>query len=96
MRQAIVTKYHGPTNTRGARVSAKARAGKVWVSWEDALDVEGNHKAAAFALARRYEWFGSWVGGANPDGTGNTYCMREFKSSNQREQYRRNEQIDIE
>ena len=69
MRQAIVTKYHGPTNTRGARVSATAQAGRIYVEWEDGLGIEANHAAAAEALARKFEWFGRWVQGGLPDGS---------------------------
>lgn len=77
MRQAIVTKYHGPTNSKGARISAKAQAGRIYVPWDYALDVFENHKAAAKVFADKYGWNekerGAPVkfhGGALPDGTG--------------------------
>ena len=64
--QAIVTKYHGPTNTRGARVRATAEAGHVTLSWDHALGVTENHAAAARALAEKFGWTGVWfMGGLN-------------------------------
>jgi hypothetical protein len=56
MPQAIFTAYHGPTNTRGSRVSAKCEAGRLSLPWDDALDSEGNHKAAAQALIKKLGW----------------------------------------
>ena len=38
MFQAIQTTYHGPTNMRGSRVSARAEAGRVTLEWDDAYD----------------------------------------------------------
>lgn len=35
--QAIVTKYLGPTNHRGARIVAKAQAGRKVYAWQDDL-----------------------------------------------------------
>jgi hypothetical protein len=74
--QAIVTKYHGATNFRGSRVSAKASAGRVTVSWDDALDVDANHRAAAVALCRKFGWHGTLVEGGLPEGTGNVYTFQ--------------------
>jgi hypothetical protein len=65
MRQAITTKYLGPTNFRGSRIKATAQAGSVTVSWDDALDVVANHTKAAEALADKYGWTGRFHGGAN-------------------------------
>lgn len=72
MRQAIQTKYLGPTNYRGARVKASAEAGSVTLSWDHALNVDRNHMAAAQALATKLESSGLWVGGALP-GPGYAY-----------------------
>jgi len=66
MRQAIVTKFHGPTNHRGARVKAAAAAGSVTVSWDYALGIEENHRAAAKALAQKYGWPLDMAGGGLP------------------------------
>ncbi len=77
--QAIVTKFLGPTNNRGARVKATCQAGSVTVSWDDALDSDDNHDAAARQLAGKLGWmsdmYGNLVGGGLPDGTGNCYVF---------------------
>lgn len=44
--QAITTKYLGPTNTKGSRIKATCWLKTVTVSWDYALGVEDNHKAA--------------------------------------------------
>jgi len=62
--QAITTKYFGPTNTRGSRVKASCEAGSLTVSWDYALGIEDNHKAAAAALIRQLGWEGNWVMGS--------------------------------
>ena len=72
--QAITTKYFGPTNHRGARIVARAFAGKVTVPWDYSENVMANHAAAAKALAEKYQWSGGrWHGGGLPDDTG--YCF---------------------
>jgi len=73
MRQAICTKYHGPTNYRGSRVTASAQAGRLTISWDDALDVDANHAKAAEAFRAKLGWSGTLRGGALPKGDG--YCF---------------------
>ena len=70
MYQAIKTKYHGPTNARGSRLTARCQAKRITVGWAHALSVEANHRAAAMELVRSMGWGGEWYGGALPDGTG--------------------------
>jgi hypothetical protein len=53
--QAIETKYLGPTNTKGSRVKAKSPAGSVTISWDYGLNTRDNHRAAAEALAAKFE-----------------------------------------
>jgi len=68
-RQAISTKYFGPTNTRGSKVQAKSASGhRLMLEWDDALNSDENHKAAALALAEKLEWFGTWACGGTADG----------------------------
>jgi hypothetical protein len=69
MRQSIQTKYIGPTNTRGSRVSATSASGhRIILEWDDALNTDDSHKAAAAALARKLDWHGVWACGAAPQG----------------------------
>ena len=69
MRQAIVTRYHGPTDTKGTRVSATAEAGRIYVAWDYSLDTNTNHARAAETLARKFGWTGKFVAGGTRD-----YC----------------------
>jgi hypothetical protein len=76
MFQAIVTKYHGPTNYKGSRISARADAGRVIRSYDYALDAYENHAQAALDLMERYGWLrpGRRLhGGALPGNAG--YCF---------------------
>jgi hypothetical protein len=77
MAQAILTKYIGPTDSRCAKVKAKAQAGSLIVAWDDALDVDQNHDAAANKLAESLGWLENrkLIGGGLPDGTGNAYIL---------------------
>lgn len=54
--QAIKTKYLGPTNFRGSRVKAVCDAGARTFDWDDALNVDDNHKKAATKLAASLGW----------------------------------------
>lgn len=71
MRQAIVTKYIGPTNHRGARIKATAFAGSITVPYAYELGIPAAHEAAARALADKFGWVGDMVGGSTLDG----YCF---------------------
>lgn len=69
MRQSITTKYSGPTNSKGSRVSAVSSGGlRLSLSWDDALNSEENHTLAAISLANKYEWPGKWAAGCTKDG----------------------------
>jgi len=68
MRQAIVTKWLGPTNHKGSRVRASCDAGTLTVSWDHEIGVgdnhRANHRAAALALAEKLGWgTENWIGG---------------------------------
>ena len=55
--QAIETKYHGPTNTRGARIIAVSASGvRVTIGYPYELSGVYCHAKAAEALARKLEW----------------------------------------
>lgn len=68
--QAIQTRYHGPTNSRGSRISAKADAGRISIPYPYALSGVAGHKAAAVALCKKLGWDGAetLVGGQLPNG----------------------------
>lgn len=73
MFQAITTKFLGPTNHRGSRVKARAQVGSITIPWDYALSVDDNHKAAALALALKWEWSGQWIGGSTYTNEGHTF-----------------------
>lgn len=81
IRQAIITKYLGPTDYRCSRVKAKCQAGSVIVSWDSNLGTNENHTAAATLLAQRFGWLMidgkkfNLVGGSMPDNSGNCYII---------------------
>lgn len=75
MRQGIETKFLGPTNCKGARIVAKAYAGKFTMSYEYGLSVEQNHMKACEELALKLGWYGRWLGGGNVKGTGYNFVM---------------------
>ena len=70
--QAIITKYHGPTNTRGSRISARCAAGSVTIPFPYALNGQTAHRAAAEKLLEKLDWktdsYGELLGGQLPSG----------------------------
>lgn len=70
--QAIETRYLGPTDTKGSRVTARCDAGRIAVSWNYALGIEENHRAAAEALRVKLGWgeehYGKIISGSTRDG----------------------------
>ena len=76
MRQAITTKYLPATNFRGARIKARAEAGQMILAWDNALNVEDNHRAAAIEFCRKVGWPARIVGGSLP-GAGYCFVQKE-------------------
>lgn len=72
MTTAILTKYHGPTNTRRPRVSATWGTDRTSVEYDSADGMgEPAHRKAAEAVLRKtgcLRFIGRLVGGALPDG----------------------------
>jgi len=73
--QAIVTKYLGPTNTKGSRIKASCVAGSIIVSRDQRLTAEQNHQMAAGALVAKLGWVpelgryaGRWFSAGLPNG----------------------------
>ena len=55
--QAIETKYHGATNTKGSRISATSASGiKTYIDYPHELSGVDCHAIAAEKLARKLEW----------------------------------------
>lgn len=53
----IRTRYHGPTNARGSRISATTISGqRVYVPYDHALSTEENHDTAARKAAALTTW----------------------------------------
>ena len=75
---AILTKFIGPTNYRGARVKAFTTSGnRIIVPWDHSQNVEENHDAAALALCRKMQWGGKLVRGGTDVGYAYTF-LREW------------------
>lgn len=71
MTTAIITKYLGPTNYHGGRVSASTmdtlstgHAARKTMNWEHGADAITNHRLAAYDLAVSLKWSGVWVEGS--------------------------------
>lgn len=67
--KAITTKFHGPTNVKGSRYSARdSDNNRVILNSDFNLDHEENHKRAALALVSKMGWEGTFHGGSTKDG----------------------------
>ncbi len=67
--QAITTKYHGPGNSRGARISATSASGqRIYISYPYDLSDIHVHAKAALALCAKLGWEGDLFGGGSQDG----------------------------
>lgn len=68
--KAIITKYHGPTNTKGSRISASDSDGnRVYISYPHELSGEAVYRAAAEALRVKMGWPELHeIGGGTKDG----------------------------
>lgn len=86
----IETRFHGPTNHRGARVSARLPSGaKITLEWAYELGIVENHDRAAIAIARKALTLANGQGdvatetidlvrGESPSGRGWVYIRRAF------------------
>ena len=66
--QAIETKYLGPTNNRGSRITATCNENKITIPYPYELSGMAVHEAAAHALCDKMGWKPSYVGGATKTG----------------------------
>jgi len=57
MAKAITTRFHGPTNCRGSRITASDEDGnRMTVSYDHALNSMENHREAAVQLVFKMNW----------------------------------------
>lgn len=69
IRQAIVTKYRGPTNTKPSKIIATSASGlRISMPYRHDLTTDDAHRLAAQALADKYGWTGDMVAGGLKDG----------------------------
>ena len=74
--KAITTKFHGPTNIKGSRISATDSDGnRVTISVDHSLGIDERHDAAAVALCRKMGWTGKLIRGGLKNG--NAYVFEE-------------------
>lgn len=64
--QAITTTYHGPTDTKGARITARAGDNRKTVSFD--YGARDPHFVAVEALCEKMNWTGTMVSGSLPNG----------------------------
>lgn len=66
--QAITTYFLPPTNYRGARIVARASAGRMVFSWQYAMNADENHDYAAALFAIAKNWPNHLVSGQTHSG----------------------------
>lgn len=67
--KAIVTKYHGPTDHKGSRITASDEDGnRVTIPYPYELSGEACHRKAAEALCNKMDWPGRLVCGSLKNG----------------------------
>jgi hypothetical protein len=76
--QAITTKFHGPTDHKGARITARCDAGRITIPYEYGASQDGAHDAAAQALIAKLDWNKhgrAWIRGHLPGNDGCVYVV---------------------
>ena len=67
--KAILTRYHGPSNVRGARISASdSDKNRVSISYPHELNTDKAHALAAKTLCEKMNWRGEMIGGRLANG----------------------------
>ena len=77
MPQAIITKYLGPTDTKGGRIKASCYSGSVTIDYPHHLSGDAKHLAAAEALCKKLDWTGTLIGGSLPDESGYAFVFAD-------------------
>jgi len=71
---AILTRYLGPTDHRSSRVVVTSGNGhRLVVPWDDGLDADENHRAAAFKLCQKMGWAGDLASGGLKNGAAHCF-----------------------
>lgn len=71
---AILTRYLGPTDHRSSRVVVTSGNGhRLVVPWDCELDVDENHRAAAFKLCQKMGWSGDLASGGLKNGAAHCF-----------------------
>lgn len=65
---AIVTRYLGPTNTRGSRIVVESYSSRKVVPYDHSSNSETAHAKAALALILERGWGGTWIMGGTRKG----------------------------
>lgn len=68
--QAIITKYLPVTDRKSSRIKAVCERGSLTVTWDHALDVGENHRAACDALCARFDAEDKKKYGSDPEHKG--------------------------
>ena len=79
--QAIITKFIGPTNVRGARIKATASAGSITIGYPHELGLYERHEKAAHALLDKLGWDFELASGDLPDGSTVFVCLPKKRSA---------------
>jgi hypothetical protein len=82
MRQAIVTKFLGPTDSRGSRIKCTAYAGSKTYAWDYEFDEPTNHYVAAMTFAASLGWVKgkeTLRGGSLPGDAGYAFIVPDRK-----------------
>jgi hypothetical protein len=75
MAQAILVKYLGPTNTKGARLKAISWLGSLTVPYDHALNPTENRERAAHALCQKMGIRAALLGARLPRKLGHAFIM---------------------
>ena len=69
--QTILTKYHGPTDTKGGLISATASysRARVYVGVDNSRPIEESHADAARKLMDKLNWRGTMIAGETETGS---------------------------
>ena len=68
MKQAIIIKVLGATNTKGTRIKASVKSSSVTVSFDYGAEHEQRIRKAVDALLNKLEWGGEYIIGYLPNG----------------------------